>query len=58
MRNTLHESEAGRLTFPQVIAALTGAGVESYFADSWIVYSKAIGFGENYRVCRRIVVPT
>jgi|HubBroStandDraft_1064217.scaffolds.fasta_scaffold89798_2 hypothetical protein len=33
MRNTLHESEAGRLTFPQVIAALTGAGVESHFAD-------------------------
>jgi uncharacterized protein YbcV (DUF1398 family) len=33
MRNTLHESEAGRPTFPQVIAALAGAGVESYFAD-------------------------
>ncbi|HEY4841432.1 MAG TPA: DUF1398 family protein [Terriglobales bacterium] len=33
MRNPHRESEAGRLTFPQVIAALTGAGVESYFAD-------------------------
>ena len=33
IRNTLHESEAGRFTFPQVIGALAGAGVESYFAD-------------------------
>jgi uncharacterized protein YbcV (DUF1398 family) len=33
LRNTLHESEAGKLTFPQVVAALTGAGVESYFVD-------------------------
>jgi uncharacterized protein YbcV (DUF1398 family) len=33
MRRTLHESEAGELTFPQVIVALAGAGVESYFAD-------------------------
>jgi hypothetical protein len=33
MRNTLHESEAGRFTFPQVVGALSGIGVESYFAD-------------------------
>jgi uncharacterized protein YbcV (DUF1398 family) len=33
MRNTLHESEAGRLTFPQVVQALAAVGVESYFAD-------------------------
>jgi len=33
MRDTLHASEAGMRTFPQVIAALTGAGVEAYFAD-------------------------
>jgi hypothetical protein len=33
MRNTLQESEAGRLTFPEVIQTLVGVGVESYFAD-------------------------
>ena len=33
MRSTLHESEAGRFTFPQVVQALAGVGVESYFAD-------------------------
>lgn len=33
MRNTLHQSEAGQLTFPHVIRALSSAGVESYFAD-------------------------
>jgi uncharacterized protein YbcV (DUF1398 family) len=33
MRNTLQESEAGRLTFPEVIQTLAGVGVESYFAD-------------------------
>jgi uncharacterized protein YbcV (DUF1398 family) len=33
MRNTLHESEAGRFTFPQVVGALSDIGVESYFAD-------------------------
>jgi len=33
MRNTLRESEAGNLTFPQVVRALSGVGVESYFAD-------------------------
>ncbi len=33
MRSTLHESEAGRLTFPDVIRTLVGAGVESYLVD-------------------------
>jgi uncharacterized protein YbcV (DUF1398 family) len=33
MRHTLHQSEAGRYTFPQVVGALSGVGVESYFAD-------------------------
>jgi uncharacterized protein YbcV (DUF1398 family) len=33
MRGTLHDSEAGRVTFPEVIGRLSGAGVESYFAD-------------------------
>ncbi len=33
MRSTLHESEAGRLTFPEVIRTLTGVGVESYLVD-------------------------
>ncbi len=33
MRSTLHESEAGRITFGEVVGALLGAGVESYFVD-------------------------
>jgi uncharacterized protein YbcV (DUF1398 family) len=33
MRNTLHQSEAGQLTFPMVISSLSAVGVESYFAD-------------------------
>lgn len=33
MRHTLHQSEAGRYTFPQVVGTLSGVGVESYFAD-------------------------
>jgi uncharacterized protein YbcV (DUF1398 family) len=33
MRNTLAASEAGQITFPQVVSALVGAGVESYFID-------------------------
>ena len=33
MRNTLHQSEAGQLTFPMVLGALSAVGVESYFAD-------------------------
>ena len=33
MQDTLHQSEAGNFTFPQVVAALAGAGVESYRAD-------------------------
>jgi uncharacterized protein YbcV (DUF1398 family) len=33
MHDTLHQSEAGNLTFSQVITALAGAGVESYRAD-------------------------
>lgn len=33
MRHTLHQSEAGQLTFPMVIDALSAVGVESYFAD-------------------------
>ncbi len=33
MRSTLEASEAGKFTFPQVIEALTGGGVESYFAN-------------------------
>lgn len=33
MRDTLHASENGQRTFPQVIQALTAVGVESYHAD-------------------------
>ncbi|MEO6982641.1 MAG: hypothetical protein ABI072_05945, partial [Edaphobacter sp.] len=33
MRYTLHESEAGRIIFPNGVGALAGVGVESYFAD-------------------------
>src|SRR5208337_343975 len=33
LRKTLHESEAGRVTFSQVVGELTHAGVESYFVD-------------------------
>ncbi|HTV57755.1 MAG TPA: DUF1398 family protein [Verrucomicrobiae bacterium] len=33
MRKTLEASEAGKQTFPEVIRALLGAGVESYHAD-------------------------
>ena len=33
MRSTLHKSEAGQITFPEVVQALGGVGVESYFAD-------------------------
>lgn len=33
MRDTLHASENGQRTFPEVIQALTAVGVESYHAD-------------------------
>jgi uncharacterized protein YbcV (DUF1398 family) len=33
MRAALEGSEAGRLTFPEVVQMLLGAGVESYCAD-------------------------
>jgi len=33
LRGTLHDSEAGKITFSQVIGVLSGAGVESYFVD-------------------------
>ena len=33
MHDTLHKSEAGNLTFPEVIATLSTTGVESYRAD-------------------------
>jgi len=33
MHDTLHQSEAGNFTFPQVVVALAGTGVESYRAD-------------------------
>src|ERR1700679_881592 len=33
MRNTLHQTEARRFNFPQVVGALSGLVVESYFAD-------------------------
>lgn len=33
MRKTLEASEAGKQTFPEVIRALVGVGVESYHAD-------------------------
>lgn len=33
MRKTLEKSEAGQQTFPEVIKALVGIGVESYHAD-------------------------
>ena len=33
MRKALEESQAGKLTFPEVVQMMAGAGVESYFAD-------------------------
>lgn len=33
MREALEGSAAGRLTFPQAVGMLIGAGVESYFVD-------------------------
>ena len=33
MRQALAGSQAGKLTFPEVVQMLVGAGVESYFAD-------------------------
>lgn len=33
MRMAIEGSEAGRMTFPEVIQTLSGAGVESYCAD-------------------------
>jgi uncharacterized protein YbcV (DUF1398 family) len=33
MRSILHQSEAGEVTFAQVVQTLAAAGVESYFAD-------------------------
>lgn len=33
MHAALEGSMAGKLTFPEVVGMLTGAGVESYFAD-------------------------
>jgi uncharacterized protein YbcV (DUF1398 family) len=33
MRRALEESQGGKLTFPEVVQILAGAGVESYFAD-------------------------
>jgi uncharacterized protein YbcV (DUF1398 family) len=33
MRQALHQSESGQLTFPQVIAMLTAAGIEGYYKD-------------------------
>jgi uncharacterized protein YbcV (DUF1398 family) len=33
MRKALEDSQAGKLTFPEVVSMLTSAGVESYFAD-------------------------
>jgi uncharacterized protein YbcV (DUF1398 family) len=33
MRKALEDSQAGKLTFPEVVAMLTNAGVDSYFAD-------------------------
>ena len=33
MHNALGDSQAGKLTFPEVVAMLLSAGVESYFAD-------------------------
>jgi uncharacterized protein YbcV (DUF1398 family) len=33
MRQTLEDSQAGNLTFPEVVRLLLQAGVESYFAD-------------------------
>ena len=33
MKQTLEESEAGNMVFPEVVRQLVEAGVESYFAD-------------------------
>ena len=33
MRYALHESESGKLTFPQVIAALAAENIEGYYKD-------------------------
>lgn len=33
MHKALEDSQAGKLTFPEVVGMLTNAGVESYFAD-------------------------
>ena len=33
MRKALADSQAGQLTFPEVVGMLVNAGVESYFAD-------------------------
>jgi uncharacterized protein YbcV (DUF1398 family) len=33
MHKALKDSQAGKLTFPEVVGMLTNAGVESYFAD-------------------------
>jgi uncharacterized protein YbcV (DUF1398 family) len=33
MHKALEGSQAGKLTFPEVVGMLTNAGVESYFAD-------------------------
>jgi len=33
MQQALHQSEAGKLTFPQVIAMLTAEGIEGYYKD-------------------------
>src|ERR1700679_3321523 len=33
MHKALEGSQAGKLTFPEVVAMLLGVGVESYFAD-------------------------
>lgn len=33
MRYALHESEAGKLTFPRVIAALVAENIEGYYKD-------------------------
>jgi uncharacterized protein YbcV (DUF1398 family) len=33
MQQALHQSESGQLTFPQVIAMLTAAGIEGYYKD-------------------------
>jgi uncharacterized protein YbcV (DUF1398 family) len=33
MRSTLHESEAGTITFPAVVAALAAENIEGYYKD-------------------------